>query len=223
MVLVGLETRVSEKRLSQSPTIHPSATVLNSQLGKWTEVGERSKIADTFFGDYSYAVNDCDIIYADIGKFVNIAAHVRINPGQHPMHRASQHHFQYRSAAYGMADDDPDFFDWRRASPVKISHDVWVGHGAIIKGGISVGTGAVIGAGAIVTKDVKPYSIVTGVPAKQLRLRFTVDVQDSLLQIAWWDWSHQDLTDRLDDFRNLNVQDFCRKYNPGTLVADAVD
>ncbi len=202
------------KQLGEDPTVSNSALVINCTLGKWTEVGERTKVIETTMGDYSYVVNDSEIIYTTIGKFVNIAAHTRLNPGQHPMDRPSMHHFQYRSAAYNLGEDDPAFFDWRRERHLTIGHDVWIGHGAIVQGGISIGTGAVIGSGAVVTKDVAPYTIVTGIAAKPLRVRFAQDIQDALLRIAWWDWPHDKLQDRMDDFRHLDAASFCQKYDP---------
>jgi phosphonate metabolism protein (transferase hexapeptide repeat family) len=203
-----------KKQLSEQPTIADSAVVVDSHLGQWTEVGEGTKVVESRLGDYSYVVNNSDIIYSQIGKFVNIAAFVRLNPGQHPMDRASMHHFQYRSDAYDMGDDDADFFNWRRSSPVHVDHDVWIGHGAIVKGGVHIGTGSVIGSGAIVTKDVAPYSIVAGVPATEIRPRFEKPIQKALLRINWWDWEHAILTDRLHDFRALGIEEFCLKYDP---------
>ncbi|WP_085902638.1 chloramphenicol acetyltransferase [Kiloniella majae] len=204
----------AKKQLSEQPTVADSAVVLDSHLGQWTEVGEGTKIVESKLDDYSYVVNNSDIIYSQIGKFVNIAAFVRLNPGQHPMDRASMHHFQYRSDAYDMGDDDANFFDWRRSSPVHVDHDVWIGHGAIVKGGVRIGTGSVIGSGAVVTKDVTPYSIVAGVPAVEIRSRFEKPIQKALLRIKWWDWGHDLLTDRLKDFRTLTIDEFCLKYDP---------
>ena len=113
--------------------------------------------------DYSYVVNDAQITYTTIGKFCSIAAMTRINPGNHPMHRATQAHFTYRASAYFPGEsDEAEFFDWRRSHRVHIGHDVWIGHGAIVLPGRSIGTGAVIAAGAIVTKDVPAYTIVGG-------------------------------------------------------------
>ena len=125
-------------------------------------------------GDYSYVVNDAQITYTTIGKFCSIAAMTRINPGNHPMHRATQAHFTYRASAYFPGEaDEAEFFEWRRAHRVHIGHDVWIGHGAIVLPGRSVGTGAVIAAGAIVTKDVPAYTIVGGNPARSIRRRFS--------------------------------------------------
>ena len=97
---------------------------------------------------------------------------MRINPGNHPLWRAALHHFTYRSRSYDLhPEDDREFFDWRRAHPVVLGDDVWIGHGAILLPGVKIGTGAVVGAGAVVTKDVPPFTIVAGVPAKTLRRR----------------------------------------------------
>jgi phosphonate metabolism protein (transferase hexapeptide repeat family) len=200
--------------LSITPLIHPTATVRDCQFGAYCEVGERTVLAEVEMGDYSYVVNDADIIYATIGKFANIAARARINPGQHPMDRASLHHFQYRSRMYGFGPDDEDFFDWRRAKPVTIGHDVWIGHGAVIMGGVTIGNGAVVGSNAVVTHDVAPYSIVAGVPARPLRKRFDERVIQSLERIAWWDWSHEQIKQHLTDFRRCNAAAFCQRHDP---------
>ncbi|MBO6771303.1 MULTISPECIES: chloramphenicol acetyltransferase [unclassified Thalassospira] len=207
------QAKPAMKALSEYPTIDVTATVVDCEMGVWTEVGPRTSMRETKMGDYSYVVNDSEIIYSDIGKFVNIAAHTRINPGQHPMDRASMHHFQYRSSAYELGDDDPAFFDWRREKRVTLHHDVWIGHGAIVQGGVTIGIGSVVGSGAVVTKDVPPYTIVTGIPASPLRPRFETDIIDALLRIQWWDWSHDMLRERLVDFRSLPVRDFCLKYD----------
>ena len=119
------------QKLGVEPVIDPTALVRESTLGRYTEVGARTKIVETTMGDYSYIVTDGDVIYTTIGRFCSIAAQVRINPGNHPMWRASQAHFSYRASAYFEGEDDEaEFFDWRRAHHVTIGNDVWIGHGA---------------------------------------------------------------------------------------------
>jgi phosphonate metabolism protein (transferase hexapeptide repeat family) len=200
-------------KLGPEPSIDPTATVESCRLGRYTQVGARTSLIETELGDYSYIVNDADAVYTRVGKFCSIAAHTRINPGDHPMWRVSQSHFTYRASAYfaGEADEE-EFFDWRRSRPVTIGHDVWIGHGAIILAGRSLGTGAVIAAGAIVTKDVPPYSIVAGVPAKVVKPRFAPAIARRIEALAWWDWSHERLRAALLDFRNLSPEAFLERY-----------
>jgi len=201
------------KRLGLEPLIHPTASVRESRLGRYTEVGARTSVAESTLDDYSYVVNDSDIIYTDIGKFCSIAAHVRINPGNHPMTRATQAHFTYRASAYFEGEaDEAAFFDWRRSFRITIGHDVWIGHGAIVLPGRNVGTGAVVAAGAVVTRDVPPYAIVAGNPARVIRARFDDRLAAHLMAMAWWDWSHDALHRALPDFRALSAEAFVTKY-----------
>jgi phosphonate metabolism protein (transferase hexapeptide repeat family) len=200
-------------RLGEEPAIDPTASVRESRLGRYTEVGARSSVIETEMRDYSYVVNDSDIIYSRIGKFCSIAAQVRINPGNHPTWRASQAHFSYRASRYWPDEpDDADFFAWRRAHPVTIGDDVWIGHGAIVLPGRTIGTGAVVAAGAVVTRDVAPYAIVAGVPARPIKTRFPQEIAERLMALAWWDWSHEAIHRALPDFRALPIEEFLNKY-----------
>lgn len=206
----------AEPGMTEAPMIHPTAVVKRSQMGPWTVLGPRSRLLDSAFRDYAYTSRDCDIYNADVGKFCNIAASVRINPTNHPMWRASLHHFTYRSRSHHLgAEDDAEIFAWRRDHRVTIGPDVWIGHGAILMPGISVGLGAVIGAGAVVTRDVPAYTIVAGVPAKPIRRRFDETLEAALRRIAWWDWPKERLAAALMDFRQLDAAAFAAKYDSG--------
>jgi hypothetical protein len=199
------------RRLGEDPWVHETSRIQDSTLGPWTAIGANCSIVESTFGDYSYAAGDVAIIYSEVGKFCSIASHVRLNPGNHPMQRVTQHHMTYRRAQYGFGEvNDEAFFDWRRADKVTIGHDVWLGHGVIVLPGVSIGTGAVVGAGAVVTKDIEPYTIAVGVPAKPLRTRFPADVVEKLLRIGWWDWPRELLEERLDELCDLSA--FLEKY-----------
>ncbi|MEO1312664.1 MAG: DapH/DapD/GlmU-related protein [Pseudomonadota bacterium] len=200
-------------RLSaDGPTIHPDCKITESRFGAYTEVGLGSIIGHSEIGDYSYCDRYADIANARIGKFANIASFARIGPTDHPMERASLHHFLYRSAAYwDDAADDPAFFAQRHSRLTHIGHDTWIGHNAIIRPEVTIGDGAVVAAGAIVTRDVAPYTIVTGIPAKPMRRRFPEPIAERLQALAWWDWSHDALRLALEDFRTLDIEAFLEK------------
>jgi phosphonate metabolism protein (transferase hexapeptide repeat family) len=200
-------------KLSEAPSVHPTAMVQHSSLGRYTEIGAGCHVSRSTIGDYSYCVDNTQIAYADIGKFANIASHVRIYASMHLMERASLHHFTYRSSWYFEGEeDDQSFFDWRAGQGITIGHDTWIGHGAVIMPGIRIGNGAIIGSNAVVTKDVADFAIAVGVPARTIKQRFSDDVASRLDAMAWWDWSHETLHQALPDFRKLGIEAFLEKY-----------
>jgi phosphonate metabolism protein (transferase hexapeptide repeat family) len=202
--------------MTETPWIHETALVKDSRMGRWTMVGQRCEVFSSDILDYAYLVKDVEVFNAEIGKFANIASNVRINPTNHPMWRATLHHFTYRSISHFMTDnDDEQISNWRNQYRIVIGPDVWMGHGAILLPGVSVGTGAVIGAGSVVTKNVPDYNIVAGNPARTIRRRVTEEVEAALKRIAWWDWSDEQLTAALYDFRNLDAAGFAAKYDVG--------
>ena len=108
---------------AEGAVFHPDCAVTDSDFGPFTEVGQGSRIANSRFGAYSYCDRFCDIANAEIGKFANIASFVRIGATDHPLDRASLHHFMYRSAAYWEdAEDDVDWFARRASRKAMIGH-----------------------------------------------------------------------------------------------------
>lgn len=198
---------------AEQPFVHDDALLTEVSLGRFTEIGRGSRIAHSTLGDYSYTDRYADIANATVGKFANIAAFSRIGATDHPLHTAACHHFLYRSADYwDDAEHDAAFFAHRRSRRTFIGHDTWIGNGAMIKPEVTLGDGAVVGAGSVVTKDVAPYTVVVGNPARLLRRRQPEAIAERLMALAWWDWSHARLRECLDDFRSLEAAAFLEKY-----------
>lgn len=196
-----------------APLLHDGAEIVNSQFGRYCEVGAGSRVLNSAFGDYSYCDRLSDIANSSIGKFASIAAMTRIGPTDHPMTTASLHHFLYRSEYYwDDAETDPGFFAARASRRTVIGHDTWIGHGAIIKPEITIGNGAIVAAAAVVTKDVPDWMIVAGCPARELRPRFSPGIGARLARLGWWDWDHDRLRRALPDFRRLPVEAFLDRY-----------
>jgi phosphonate metabolism protein (transferase hexapeptide repeat family) len=199
--------------LSLEPYLHERTDIRNCKLGRYVEIGEGTRIIESELGDYSYTDRYADIAYASLGKFVNIAAFSRINPSEHPYHRASLHHFMYRSSYYWPHEqDEAEIFDWRRSRPVIIGNDTWIGHGAIVMKDVRIGDGAIVASHSVVTKDVVPYAVVAGIPAKIIKMRHPAAVAERLQRLAWWNWSHDVLRLALPDFRSLTTEAFLERY-----------
>lgn len=202
-------------RLGTQPTIASTARIRDSSFGRYTQVGEHCLVQHTVLDDYSYMGPQCDLIYTDVGKFSNIAAMVRVNPGFHPTEWPTQHHFMYRRSMYFPEhSDDAEFFDWRARQRVHIGHDTWIGHGVVIMPGVHIGNGAVVGSLSVVTRDVAPYTVVAGVPARPLRPRFSPAIARAVEATQWWNWDHDVLLQRMPEFRDL--RSFLARYAPAT-------
>ncbi len=195
--------------------VHSTASIRDSGIGKCCEILADTALNNAELGDYSYLGPRCMVGDATIGKFCAIAAEVRIGAPNHPMDRPSMHRFSYCPEYYSAdAVRDDAFFDRRKQDRAVIGNDVWIGHGVIVLPGVKVGDGAVLAAGAVVTKDVPPYTIVGGVPAKIIRERFSQPIAEQLAAIAWWDWPFETIMARLADFQSSDIEAFCERWTP---------
>jgi len=202
---------MSDIVLSEIPCVDKSAKLINIYLGKYTEIAKDCTLENVFMGDYSYCCESSIMQNVKVGKFVNIAAMARIGATQHPIERASLHHFTYRRIKYGFGfEDDIEFFTAREKNRVIIGNDVWIGHGVTIMAGVKIGDGAVIGSGSVVTKDIEAYTVVAGVPTKKIKDRFPKEIALKLQTMKWWDWPHKKLKENLNDFL-LNIDEFIEK------------
>lgn len=137
-------------------------------------------------GRHSYMGEGCCVYDPNtkIGSFCTIAHNVLIGAGQHPLNFLSVHPFQYsNNFVKHKKNIDKPFLSY---SPVEVGNDVWIGSNVVIMDRIRIGDGAVIGSNAVVTKDIPPYAIAVGIPAKVVRYRFDQEIINELLQIKWW-------------------------------------
>lgn len=156
-----------------------------ARLGNNVRIGMRVVVGrDVAIGDYTYVNQDSYIDSGRIGKFCSIAARVSIGPFEHPTRWFSTHPGTYGEPAWGLLREPVALPE---KQPPTIGNDVWIGRNAFVLRGVSVGDGAIIGAGAVVTRDVPPYAIVAGVPAKVVTYRFSPNTIERLLRVRWWD------------------------------------
>lgn len=184
-----------------------------ARIGRRAIVRRGSEVGgDVVLGDYSYISGPRAYVEtAQIGKFCSIARQVVIGPGDHDLAAATTHPFPL-SPAYGRL--APVARAAVQKAPPVIGNDVWIGMNAIILRGVAIGDGAVVAANSVVTRDVAPYTVVGGNPARLLKPRFPAEVAEALQRSRWWDWSDQELTARLEDFHSAEA--FAAKYGGGS-------
>lgn len=170
-------------------SISLSANIENSKLDDNVAIYDNTIISNCCVGRHTYIQKNSRIFNSDIGNFCSIASNVSIAPGLHFRSGVSTHpSFYLKNTPLTMTFSDEDSF--KTFKKVKIGHDVWIGENVIIMDGVKVGTGAIIAAGSVVTKDVESYSIVAGVPAKIINIRFKENQKSDLLESKWWDHSN---------------------------------
>lgn len=159
----------------------------NCSFSNFNSVYKYSRLRNSHFGDYTYIARNTLIQNASVGKFCCIGPNVNIGLGSHPSNTfVSSHPLFYSTGrqAGNLKIIDKDLF--KEYEQTIIGNDVWIGANAIIKSGVNIGDGAIIASGAVVTKDVEPFSVVGGVPAKHIRYRFTQDQINFLKSFKWW-------------------------------------
>lgn len=163
--------------------------VYQSNLNKRSKIASGSQIVNTTIGKYSYIGNSCTIIYTEIGNFCSIADNCIIGGAQHPVKWVSTSPvFHDGKNILGKNFSEHKFNPY---SVTKIENDVWIGNNCLIKAGVTISNGAVIGMGSVVTKDVGPFEIWAGNPAKLIKYRFENEKIKKLIDIKWWTFDDQ--------------------------------
>ncbi|CAH0530973.1 2,3,4,5-tetrahydropyridine-2,6-dicarboxylate N-acetyltransferase [Allocatenococcus thiocycli] len=181
-------SRVQASKLGELCVVGNFSRVDYSQLDNNVRIDRNNHIYSSTIGRHSYTGMGTVVMCADISAFCSISWNVSIGGADHDYTRMTQHSFLYNGVDNIRPDNMPIAYD-RFVEQVIIGNDVWVAAGAVITRGVTIGDGAVIAANAVVTKDVPPYAIVAGSPAKIIKYRFTDDVISLLLELKWWSWS----------------------------------
>lgn len=160
-------------------------TLINTTLDEEVMIGNFSKMTYSKMGVMSYIGDYTVVINAVIGKFTSISWGVTIGPEEHDFNRVTNHSFLYSVKSFQLVKE-------KVYSPFikecTIGNDVWIGCNSTILRGVTIGDGAVIGANSLVNKDVPPYAIVVGSPAKIIKYRFSDEIIQGLLKVKWWDY-----------------------------------
>ena len=180
----------------QNPMIEIGAFTIYNDFARDPTEFQRNNVL------YHYPVNGDRL---KIGKFCSIACGAKflMNSANHAMGSLSSYVFPIFWEDWGLEQRPADAWDNR--GDIGVGNDVWIGYEAVILSGVTIGDGAVIGARAVVTKDVAPYSIVGGVPAKEIRKRFDPETVDALLLLRWWDWPLEKIAAHLQDIQSGNL------------------
>ncbi|HSH72702.1 MAG TPA: CatB-related O-acetyltransferase [Methylophilaceae bacterium] len=192
---------------SKNPTCRIMTTALHSvEMHENVAILNNSYLERVTLGRFSYVSNDSKLVNVKIGSFCSIGPHVQIGLGPHPSRDFISSYpafFTDKNTGCPLSFRQSKIFD-DSVPPTKLGHDVWVGSNVILPGGISVGTGAIIAAGAVVVKDVPPYAIVGGNPAKVIRYRFSEAEIAFILDAQWWNWPSEKIIKNVDGFADFD-------------------
>lgn len=194
------EVRVSHSKLQTMTSVGNFSRVDFSILHDYCRIDRNNHIYCSKIGKHSYTGMNTVIMHSEIGNYCSISWNVTIGGADHDYNRTTQHSFLYNKYDGLRPPNDEVVYD-RFSDPLLIGNDVWIAAGAVITRGVKIGDGAVIGSNAVVTKDVPPYAIVVGSPAKIIKYRFDKDIIKLLLKLEWWKWPEKKIT---HNFKHLS-------------------
>lgn len=193
----------------KSVSISVGCQITNTKFGNNIFLGENVSILNSEINDHSYINNNSSIKNTSIGKYCSIGPNVQIILGKHPTNFVSTHPIFYANNKPFKTFADKTYIN--EYDSVNIGNDVWIAEGVIIPGGVTIGNGAIITARSVVTKDIEPYSIVGGIPAKHIKYRFDEDTIQKINNSEWWNWDESLLREEYLTFHNSEM--FVSKFN----------
>ena len=184
----------------------------NSTFTKTSEIRRFTKLKSCSIGRYSRINPGCNLANTVVGNFTAIGRDSSFGLGQHPMNYVSTQNIFYLKNNMNNDWVKPIYFP---TNNIKIGNDVWIGVQSLVMDGVEIGDGAVIGARSVVTKNIPPYAIAVGQPAKVIKYRFSPEIVERLLQIEWWNLSDVEISEKIGFFRESEITlDILNKYFP---------
>lgn len=185
--------------------------VNNTKMDRTSKVDVGSTVVQSSIGKYSYIGEHTSVLYTSVGAFSSISNYCAIGGGSHPIDWVSTS--PVFNSSKGIVKKKFSKNEYVPFKETRIGNDVWIGSHCLIKSGVSIGDGAVIGMGSVITKDVGAYEIWAGVPAHFIRKRFKETVIQELIDIQWWNFDEEKLTECAHCFNS--VDDFLKWYWKG--------
>jgi len=209
MVFVGIYFRLTKKCKVSIWALLNRNTVLEG----YNMIYPKAWISNSKIGYSSIISSYCILDHCIVGRYCSIGENVKVISDSHPTHTFVSTHPAFYSTnkqsgysyVYRTVFDEQQYYDKKNSIRVKIGNDVWIGNNVTIMGGLVIGDGAIIATGAVVTKNVLPYSIAGGVPAKVIRKRFTDSQVDFLLDFKWWDKPVEWIRENANFFQDIEV------------------
>lgn len=192
-------------------SIDPRAKLKHTKCEGANKILKGTELIDCGVGRASFIGRNCSFVKTNIGRYCSIGEDVKLIYGKHPVNRivSSYPAFYSSEAQYGFTYVKKTIFNefatLEDGAFLDIGNDVWIGSCVRILGGITIGDGAIIGAGSLVVKDVAPYSVVMGVPAKCKRMRFSEEQINKLLSFRWWEKDETWLKEHANLFSHIDL------------------
>ncbi|MBL7771385.1 MAG: CatB-related O-acetyltransferase [Chitinophagaceae bacterium] len=200
--MIAESANVKQSNIAETSNVHDFATVVQSELQGHNFIGKFSTLTYSKLGIYSYISQFSVVKSVTIGNFSSISWGCSLGPEEHDFNRLTTHSFLISTETFKLLEEKVySPFD----KPCTIGNDVWIGCGTTILRGVHIGDGAVVGANSVVTKSVPPFAIVAGSPARIIRFRFPKDIQDALIELAWWHWEEAKFKQALPLFKEKEV------------------
>ena len=197
--LVGDDSFVTGCEIGENVIVERRNMLFNSKIASRTTLGWNNTIRN-----------------AEIGKYCSIAWNCTIGGAEHPLHRLTTSFFPF-DRGYGIVNDNGSEFHDAYQKPISIGNDVWIAAGVQVLRGVSVGDGAVLGCGGVVTRDVPPYEIWAGVPARKIGQRFSDEIIEELMKIRWWNLPVDVIACNIDFFRKDVSLNLLRNFKSRVL------